>query len=90
MSRHDKRYRSEAMSPVVLVMGILLKCTEVSPNRKIHEIIEKQQEDKEPNLFGTLGFLGSEFINKMFKFEVQSLQLIITHLMIIIVAVVVV
>ena len=75
---------------VVLVMGILLKCTEVSPNRKIHEIIEKQQEDKEPNLFGTLGFLGSEFINKVFKFEVQSLQLIITHLMIIIVAVVVV
>ena len=69
-------------------MGILLKCTEVSPNRKIHEIIEKHQEDKEPNLFGTLGFL--EFINKVFKFKVQSLQLIITHLMIIIVAVVVI
>ena len=25
----------------------------------IHEIIESQQTDKEPNLFGTLGFLGS-------------------------------
>ena len=78
------------MAIFVLVMDILLKCTEVSPNRIIHEIIEKQQEDKEPNLFGTLGFLGSEFFNKVFKFEVQSLQLIITHLMIIIVAVVVV